>query len=141
MTNASGHGVLVDAGALLARVLLGALFVWAGYGKAMAASGTIAYFGSLGLPLPPVAYAVTVAVELVGGLMFITGFLFRPVALVLALWCIATGLVAHSDFADRNMLIHFYKNVAMCGGFIYAALLGPGRISIDAVLKAARGTR
>ena len=44
-------------------------------------------------------------------------FLTRPFGLVLGLWCIATALVAHTNFADRNMEIHFFKNVAMAGGF------------------------
>lgn len=141
MTSTQGQGFVTDFGALVGRLLLGGIFIWAGYGKAMAASATIGYFGSIGLPVPTLAYAVTVAVELGVGLLFIAGLLFRPAALILGAWCIATGLVAHSDFADRNMLIHFYKNVAMCGGFIYAALLGPGRISLDAVLKVVRSGR
>ena len=129
----------MDIGTLMGRVLLGAIFVWSGYGKAVAASGTIAYFEKLGLPVPVAAYAVTVIIELGIGLLFVFGLFTRPAALILAFWCIATALVAHSNFADRNMLIHFYKNVAMCGGFIYAAILGPGRISVDARITARRG--
>lgn len=132
-------GPLADLGALVGRLLLGAIFVWAGYNKAMAAAGTIAYFTKLGLPAPTLAYGVTVAVELVVGLMFVVGLFGRPAALVLAPWCIATALAAHTDFADRNMLIHFYKNAAMAGGFLYAALLGPGAYSVDAALQARRG--
>ena len=130
----TASGPLHDAGALLARLLLGAIFVWAGFNKAIAAAGTIASFTKMGLPVPPLAYGVTVAVELGVGLLFVVGLLSRPAALVLAAWCIATALTAHADFADRNMLIHFYKNVAICGGFLFAALHGPGAYSLDAVL-------
>ncbi len=137
-TNPAASRPVLDGGALIGRLLLGAIFVWAGFGKAMAAGGTIAYFAHLGLPVPPLAYAVTVAIELGVGLLFVVGLFGRSSALVLAFWCIATALTAHTDFADRNMLIHFYKNVAMCGGFIYAALLGPGAYSVDAILNGQR---
>jgi putative oxidoreductase len=128
-----------DAGALAGRFLMGAIFVWFGYFKSTAAAGTIAYFSKLGLPAPSIAYAVTVAVELIVGLLFVIGLFGRTAALVLAVWCIATAFAGHSDFADRNMLIHFYKNVAMCGGFLYAALMGPGGFSVDALISRRRG--
>lgn len=130
---------LTDAGTLAGRLLLGAIFVWSGYGKALAATATTAYFGKLGLPLPDVAYALTVAVELGVGLMFVLGVLFRPAALILAAFSVATAVVAHTNFADRAQLIQFYKNLAISGGFLYAALLGPGRISIDAMWRGRRG--
>ena len=131
---------LIDLGALVGRVLLGAIFLWFGFFKAIAAGATIGYFGKLGLPLPTLAYAITLAVEVGVGALFVLGFFGRTSALVLAFWCIATGLAAHSNFADRNMLIHFFKNVAMCGGFIYAALLGPGAYSLDGFLARRRGS-
>jgi putative oxidoreductase len=85
---------------------------------------------------------VTVVVEFVGGLALLIGIQTRLVALVLALWCIATAIVGHSNFADPNMQIHFMKNVAMAGGFIFIALFGGGAYAIDAVLGRSRpGTR
>ena len=45
--------------------------MWAGFGKAVAAGGTIAYFEKIGLPAPTVAYGVTVLVELGVGLLFV----------------------------------------------------------------------
>ena len=96
----------------------------------------------MGLSVPTLAYTVAVVIELGVGLLFIAGFFARPAALVLAFWCIATAIAGHSDFADRNMLIHFFKNVSMSGGFIYAAILGPGAYSVDGLLEARRaGTR
>jgi uncharacterized membrane protein YphA (DoxX/SURF4 family) len=35
------------------------------------------------------------------------GLFTRPVGLVLAVWCAATALIAHTKFADRNQEIHF----------------------------------
>jgi putative oxidoreductase len=120
--------------AVFARLLMGAIFVWSGVGKLLAATATVGYFGKLGLPVPPMAFTAAVFVEVVIGILFVAGFCTRSTALILAFWSIAMALVAHTNFADRNMLIHFYKNVSMCGGFISVALLGPSAFSIDALI-------
>jgi uncharacterized membrane protein YphA (DoxX/SURF4 family) len=48
------------AAALLGRLLMGAIFVWSGLGKVLASTATIGYFAKLGLPLPSLAFTVTV---------------------------------------------------------------------------------
>ncbi|HQT79464.1 MAG TPA: DoxX family protein [Rhodopila sp.] len=117
--------------ALLGRVLLSAIFLWAGYGKAMAPSATMATFGHLGLPVPGLAYAVALAIEIGFGLLVLVGFKARLSALVLAGWCIATALVAHDHPAVREQMINFMKNVSMAGGFLQIVAFGPGRFSVD----------
>ena len=124
-----------SAAAFLGRALLSAIFLWGGIGKAMAAAATTAGFAKLGLPVPQLAYLVAVVIELGGGLLLLFGLFTRPAAVVLGLWCIATAIAAHSDFGDRNMQIHFMKNVAMAGGFVYVALAGAGAFSLDALLS------
>ena len=71
-------------------------------------------------------------VELGGGLAILLGLFTRPVGLVLAIWCIATALIAHTNFADRNQEINFLKNMAMTGGFLYVAAFGARAWSLDA---------
>jgi putative oxidoreductase len=117
--------------ALMGRVLLSAIFLWSGYGKAIAASATIGYFGHLGLPMPGAAYAVALIIELGGGLLILFGFRTRLVAIVMAIWCIVTALTAHTHFAEMAQAINFMKNVCMAGGFLQLAAFGPGRFSID----------
>jgi putative oxidoreductase len=78
---------------------------------------------------------VAVSVELGGGLAILFGLFTRPAGAVLAVWCIATALVAHTHFADRNMQIHFMKNTAMAGGFLYVAVFGAGAWSLDALWR------
>jgi len=53
----------VSVVALLSRLLMSAIFIWAGFGKLMAAAGTTAYFTKIGLPMPSLAYLLAVAVE------------------------------------------------------------------------------
>lgn len=127
-----------DTLALLGRVLLSVIFILGGYAKLTAASATIGYFNHLGLPVPPVALGVTVFVELVIGLALLFGLFTRPSSLVLAVWSIATALVAHTNFADSNQWFNFLKNVAICGGMLHVAAFGPGRFSLDAMMRTRR---
>ena len=71
-------------------------------------------------------------VELGGGLAILLGVLTRPVGLVLAIWCVAIALIAHTNFVDRNQGINFLKNMAMTGGFLYVAAFGVRAWSLDA---------
>ncbi|MEA2739444.1 MAG: putative oxidoreductase [Acetobacteraceae bacterium] len=63
------------------------------------------------------------------------GLFTRPAAVVLGVWCVATAVVAHSNWVDLNMKIHFLKNLAMAAGFAYLAAFGAGAYSLDAVLS------
>jgi putative oxidoreductase len=120
----------LDVVALIGRIALSAIFINGGIEKLLAASATIAGFGRLGLPIPVVAYVVTVLVELVGGVFLLIGFRARATALLLAIWCVATALVAHWHPGDRNQMIHFMKNICMAGGMLQVVAFGPGRFGV-----------
>jgi putative oxidoreductase len=116
---------------LLGRILMSAIFISDGYNKAMVPTATMAMMGHYGLPLPGAAYAVTLIVEIGFGIVFLIGFRARLTALVLALWCVATAMVAHYHRGDTGQMIHFMKNVCMAGGFLQVVAFGAGRISVD----------
>jgi putative oxidoreductase len=115
----------------IGRILIGLPFAMSGLGKVAAYGPTTAMIGAAGFPLPPLAFAVAVAVELGGGLLLILGYRVRPAALVLAAFSIATAISFHSNFADQNQMIHFLKNVMMAGGLLQIAAFGAGALSID----------
>jgi putative oxidoreductase len=121
-----------DAASFLGRLLLSVIFVLSGFQKLAEFSGTVAFMGSEGLPLPFVAAIAAVLVECVGGILLIVGYRTRLTGIVLALWCIATALVAHRNFGNQDQMIHFLKNVAMAGGFLQLAAFGAGGWSLDA---------
>ena len=129
---------MTDGLALLGRLMLSVIFVWGGYGKLLAASATQAYIAKSGLPVPELAWAVAVFVELVVGLALMFGLFTRLSAAVLAVWCIVTALVFHSDLGSREMLIQALKNVGIAGGMLYAVALGGGAYSLDAMLARRR---
>src|SRR5271156_6056969 len=117
--------------AFAGRLLIGVPFAMSGLSKLGAYGATTAMIGAVGLPAPPLAFAVAVAVELGGGLLLIGGFQTRIVAIALAVFSLATALSFHSNFADQNQMIHFLKNVMMAGGLLQVVAFGAGALSID----------
>jgi putative oxidoreductase len=124
----------------LGRLLIGLPFAMSGFGKLAAYGQTTAMIAAVGLPVPPLAYAVAVLVELGGGLLLVAGYQVRPVAAALALFSIAAAVSFHSNFADQNQMIHFLKNVMMAGGLLQIVAFGAGAISLDNRLSKGRGT-
>lgn len=117
--------------AAFGRLLIATIFLLSGANKVIAPTATLAYIAAAGLPLPPLAYAIAVAVEIGGGALLVLGLRTRPAALVLAGFTIAAGIGFHHNFADQNQLIHFLKNLAITGGLLQVAAFGAGRFALD----------
>ena len=115
----------------IGRIFISAIFLISGLGKITAPADMIGYIKSAGLPLPLLAFAIAVVVEIGGGLALIAGYRTRLVATVLAVFCVATALGFHNDLADQNQFIHFFKNMAMTGGLLQIVAFGAGRFSLD----------
>ena len=113
------------------RLMIGLPFAMSGFSKLGAYTATTGMIGAVGLPVPILAYAVAVAVELGGGLLLIAGYRTRYVAAALAVFSIATAIAFHANFADQNQMIHFLKNVMMAGGLLQIVAFGAGALSID----------
>ena len=125
-----------DTMALVGRILIAALFIPAGWGKLMGFAGTVGYITSAGLPLPQVAAAIAVIVELGLGILLLVGYKTRLVALLMAIFTVATAVFFHNYWAmpaDKVMSnqMNFYKNLAIAGGMLAFAAFGGGRFSID----------
>ncbi|MGI4777547.1 MAG: DoxX family protein [Janthinobacterium lividum] len=125
-----------DVVALVGRILVAYLFIPAGFGKLMGFAGTVGYITSAGLPLPQVAAAVAILVELGLGICLLLGFKTRIVAIVLAIFTLATALFFHKywavpDAMKMAQMINFNKNVAIAGGLLAFTAFGPGRLSVD----------
>ena len=110
----------------LGRLLMSVIFILSGFQKLMHFSQTASFMAAKGIPLATVALVVTIAIELGGGLLLITGYKVRYIAIVMALWMVPVTLTFHNfwDFPGdvREMqLSHFLKNVAIVGGLLVAA--------------------
>ena len=115
----------------IGRILIGLPFAMSGLSKLAAYGPTTEMIGGAGLPFPPLAFAVAVAVELGGGLLLILGYRVRLAALALAVFSLATALSFHNNFADQDQMIHFLKNVMIAGGLLQIAAFGAGAVSTD----------
>jgi putative oxidoreductase len=111
---------------LVARAMLAYIFIVEGLGKIKGYSGVAEYMrvhGVDGRLLP-----LVIVTELGGGLLILFGLKTRWAAVALAGFCLLTALFFH---ADADQAVQFQKNVAMAGGFLALALLGPGGWSLD----------
>jgi putative oxidoreductase len=124
---------LADATLLLGRLLLAWLFLHEGFELATHFENTLAGMAQLGVAAP-IAVAVIV-LQLVAGAALLVGWLTWLAALALALFCIATAALFHTDFAIRNELLHFEKDLAIAGGLFAFAASGAGAWSVDGLLR------
>lgn len=123
--------------ALVGRLLIIWLFLPAGIGKIMGFAGTIGYIASAGLPFPPVAAVLAIIVEIGGSLALILGYQTRIAAVIMAIFTFATAFFFHAYWAVPAAQAHvmqllFDKNVAVAGGLLVLAAMGPGSWSLDA---------
>lgn len=113
------------------RLLMVSLFLISGASKIAAPAATQSYIASVGLPMPVLAYAAAIAVELGGGVLLLLGYRVRLVAAGMAVFTVATALCFHRNFGDQNQMIHFMKNIAIAGGLLQVAAFGGGAFSLD----------
>ena len=122
---------------LVGRILLGLIFVLSGFAKISGFDGTAGYIASKGLPLPQLIAALTIAVELGGGLALMAGLYTRQAVVALAGFTLLAGVIFHNFWAvpqaeQMAQQINFMKNLAIAGGMLVVAAFGPGRLSVDA---------
>lgn len=107
------------------------IFIISGWGKLTNFSGTQGYFASMGIPMPAMVTPLVILIELGGGLALLLGLKARWAAGILALFSVASALIAHTNFADANQMNNFMKNLAMAGGYLLFVKYGAGSPSID----------
>jgi putative oxidoreductase len=121
-----------------ARGLMSLLFLASGVGKLSAVSATQAYMQAFGVPRvliwPAAAWEITAAVLLLIGLGI------RPLALLLAGWCLLTAVIFHIAWADQIQQVMFLKNMTMAGGFLMLSKTGFWGRSVDAMLASSGQT-
>ena len=75
-------------------------------------------------------------IQLVGGLAILVGFKTRWVAYAFVAYLVLVDFSAHNFWGMQGAarganMAHFYKNLAIMGGFLLLALQGAGRYSVD----------
>ena len=114
----------------IARIVIGLIFLEHGTSKlfdfphgtmAQPAMGSLIWFQGV--------------IELVGGVLFILGFLTRPVAFILAGDMAVAYFMAHAPKAMYPMLNGGDAAILYCFVFLIYLVSGPGRWSVDGSAK------
>ena len=119
-----------QVGLLVARILLGALFVVSGYTKMVGIEGVVGYMSSSGLPVSAGLAWLAAIIELVGGLALILGVHSSIAAIVLAIYLIPVTLFLHVKVGDQANMVQALKNAAIIGGLLHTFLAGPGKYKL-----------
>ena len=91
-----------------------------------------------GLPaaVVPVLAPIGASVEFFGGLAIVFGLMTRCAALLMIAFVIVATLISHRFWVlqaaeRRTQTVHFAKNVAIIGGFLFLFATGGGRYSLE----------
>ena len=121
---------------LAARLFLATLFLIFGWRKLRDYSGTVSQMVRDRAPMPALAAAVAIFMELPVAFAVAVGAFTRAAAVLMALYTLGTSLIEHRYWAtpgatEVETMEAFYKNLSIIGGFLLLYVTGAGRYSID----------
>jgi putative oxidoreductase len=121
-----------------ARLLLATLFLIFGWRKLTDYSGTVSRMVQDGAPIPILATAVAIFMEVPVAFAVAVGVFTRPSAVLLVLYTLGAALIAHHYWTMTgsnkvDSMESFYKNLSIMGGFLLLYITGAGKYSIDAL--------
>ena len=132
---------LVDLALLVARVAIGVCFVTHGLGKlglvgTGSMQGFVAWLKELGVPQAEIQARMAMLSEITGGSLLALGLFTRPACLLLVFTMIVAGRIGHRGagylITNNPPGAEYTINLAVICACL--ALLGPGRLSLDAML-------
>ncbi len=121
---------------LLGRILISLVFLLSGYNKILNFEGSASWMEGYGIPgffLGP-----AIALEIIFPLLIIVGYRVQFSAIILCLFCIATGLIFHLDLSNQTQVIALLKNLGLAGGFLFIAVNGTKDWAFDKKKKYVR---
>ena len=117
---------------LIARIFISLLFLINGYSKVIYFDGTISWMESYGLPGFFIYPAILL--EIIAPLLLIIGYKTKISSVMLAGFCIVTALIFLNDFSEQSQLNGFFKNIGLSAGFLFLAINGSKKFSLDYIL-------
>lgn len=131
---------------LLIRAGWGIAFLQAGLGKFGRLEGVGGFFESLGIPAPGFHAVLVASVEAGGGLLLLLGLASRLMAVPLAFTMLIATFTAHGEELGTLFTADFTDFLeAAPTPYLLACLIilffGPGRLSLDALIRRALPVR
>ena len=132
-------GYLGWAAPLAARIVVGWVFLWAGWHKLQAVPRMVENFREWGIPAPEAMAPFVSGMECVGGLLLLVGLLTRFVSVpMMVIMLVAIASAKWSDVDSLESLLGF-EEVSYFVLFAWLGIAGPGPVSLDhLVLRALR---
>ncbi len=135
--NKDGIGQWVLA---LLRVVLGIIFLYHGYVKLFVPGGfkgTVAFFTSLAIPAPVYAAFLVSAVEFVGGILLVLGFLTRLVCIALIIEMAVAFFKVHlkQGFFITQSTYGYEFVVLLAASLLLVLTSGSGNFSVGKLFK------
>ena len=118
---------------LIGRILISTLFLINGIFKISNYDGTIGWMEGFGVP--GMFLVPAIILEIAGPVLIIIGYKTKLAAGLLSIFCIATAIIFHNDFANQMQFTSFLKNIALAGGFLILFANGAKGISLDNKFK------
>jgi len=123
---------------LIARIVVGWVFLWSGWGKLNLLPRMIENFRSWGIPYPEILTPFVSGVEFVGGILLLVGLFTRIAAAPLVAVMVVAIIAAKFGDIDSLETLLGFEEMSYLALFLWLAIGGPGPVSIDYLLTRSR---
>jgi len=120
---------------LFARIAVGWVFLWSGWGKLNALPFVTQNFREWGIPFPEIMTPFVSGVEFLGGLLLLLGLFTRVAAVPLVIVMIVAIISAKWGEVDWLATLLGFEEVLYMALFGWLAVAGPGPVSLDRLLQ------
>jgi putative oxidoreductase len=120
---------------LFARIVVGYVFLWTGWGKLTHLPLVTENFVGWGIPMPELLAPIVSGVEFFSGIFLLLGLLTRISAGALGVVMIIAVRAAQWDQIDSLETFLGFEEIMYLAIFMWLAIAGPGSVSIDRLLQ------
>ncbi len=124
---------------LFARIAVGWVFLWSGWGKLTHLTLVTANFEGWGIPLPGLLAPFVSGVEFIGGICLLFGLFTRIFAGALSVVMLVAIATVQWEQVDSLLTLLGLEEVLFLALFLWLAIAGPGSVSVDRVLQKRMG--
>lgn len=129
MNQIFNHSIWNTHALLVARVLMGGMFLLAGISKFQGIDATAGMIAGAGFPAAVLLAWATAFLEVAAGGAIILGKYFKEAAITLAVFTFIISFIFHGPSSWESAMtqqLMFMKNMAIVGGLLFMAAHGAG---------------